>query len=149
MEQTERQRQLLSIMGVVTPCTVAKVHYTILSFGNEKKPYHFAVNQTVFSDSLDIVEFIPLSTNPKNKRYTVELNLAKHSDCKEAENERLDRVSYAILRNLRGVKLAHLFNQPATHFRGKLTPEKCREIKAARRNYILWHRGNKKSQVGK
>jgi len=143
MDHIDRQRELLQFIGLVKPGNVLKMHYTNLGFGNEGKPYHFAVNITESGTSLETVLLVPVSTKLFQKRYFVELNLSKDSNLRESELEQLDLESYALIPRLRQVKIPKLFETPSADLRGSLTSKKRDEILETRKSFLSQQFSNK------
>jgi len=136
MDHIYRQRELLQFIGIGKPGNVLEVHYTNLRFGNEGKPYHFAVNITYPGTSLETVFLVPVSSKLYQKRHFVELNLAKNSNLRETEGEELDQVSYALISRTRQLKIEKLFEPPASDVRGSLDSKKREEILNVRKIYL-------------
>lgn len=137
MDHIYRQRELLQFIGIGKPGNVLEVHYTSLRFGNESKPYHFAVNITYPGTSLETVFLVPVSSKLYQKRHFVTLNLSKHSNLVETTSEILDMEAYALVALTRQVKAEKLFDPPPANVRGSLQDNKLQQILQARKEYIL------------
>lgn len=137
MDHIYRQRELLKFIGLGKPGNVLEVHYTNLRFGNEGKPYHFAVNITYPGTSLETVFLVPVSSQLYQKRHFVTLNLSKHSNLVETTSEILDMEAYALVALTRQVKAEKLFDPPPANVRGSLHDNKLQQILQARKEYIL------------
>ncbi len=149
MDQIDRQRVLLEVIGLVKPGNVLKVHYTNLGFGNESKPYHFSVVVTRMNSSLEAVILVPVSTKLYSHKFFVPLNLSMHSDLQPVDDELLDMEAFALVSKAKQVAIGSLFEKPVAHLRGTLFSMKRDEIMRERRKYLKQqfknkNKGNKK-----
>ena len=129
----DRVLKALKFLNIIRPGSIFYVHFSIVNFGHEKKPFHYFFCLDQFNPNFSFFRSLP-GTSKKNSA-SFKVNLLEESSINETEVE--DITTFILLKRITFIKYIDVANpeKKITH-RGYLDNSKFRELLKAKQDFI-------------